>query len=32
LLDRLGFRYEAPLVTPQGEDLELYARAQQIHR
>jgi ribosomal-protein-alanine N-acetyltransferase len=32
LLDRLGFRYEGPLVTRQGEDVELYARTQQLHR
>lgn len=26
LLDRLGFRYEGPHVTTQGEEVELYAR------
>jgi len=25
LLDRLGFRYEGPYATPQGEQVELYA-------
>ena len=25
LLDRLGFRYEGPYATPEGEQVELYA-------